>query len=32
MFKDGRYYNGSRGYKLCGQYSLEWIQMTNLKI
>ena len=32
MFKDGWYYNGSRGYKLCGQYSLECIQMTNLKI
>ena len=31
MFKDGRDYNGSRGCKLCGLYSLEWIQMTNLK-
>ena len=32
MFKDGKDYNGSRGCKLCGLYSLEWIQMTNLKI
>ena len=32
MFKDEKDCNGSRGCKLCGLYSLEWIQMTNLKI
>ena len=31
MFKDGRDYNGSRKYKPCSLYSLEWIQI-NLKI